>query len=255
MPKGILFGLAAALSFSLMALFVKLSLGIPTQEIIFARSLFTLIASLLVIYSKKISPWGKVGNQSFLIIRGCAGYLALSAYFFSITKLPIGVASLIQYLSPIFSATFAYFLLKEGSSGRQIISLLMGLLGIAFVSELSISGPNLNQQSLIAPPIYFLACVTSAILSGVAYSAVRKLNLQGENSDVIIFYFPLISLPLSLLASVPVWVWPSLKQSIFIFLACALSYAGQQFLINSGRHKHFVHWCFFCCPLGVFVFE
>ncbi|MDX1919248.1 MAG: DMT family transporter [Candidatus Caenarcaniphilales bacterium] len=228
-----LFGILAALSFSLMALFVKFAADIPTQELILARSIFTLVASLAVIKSQSLSVWGKKGNWPFLLLRGFAGYLALSAYFFSITKLPLGVASLIQYLSPVFSAILAYYFLREDSSFRQWICLAFGLIGVGFVSGVLPFG----RLDASVPLVYWLACILSAVISGVAYSTVRKLNLTGESADVIIFYFPLVSFPFALLASLQQWVTPTLLQGLNIFLVCLFSYIGQLFLTFSLRSE------------------
>ncbi|MDJ0625639.1 MAG: DMT family transporter [Candidatus Caenarcaniphilales bacterium] len=229
LSKGVVSGIAAALSFSLMILFVKLAKGIPAQETIFFRSIFTLIASVIVLKQQGLSIWGQKENKIFLLGRGLAGYVALSAYFFSVRELPIAVASLVQYMSPVFSAIFAFLFLREDSSFRQWLCLLVGFIGIGFISGVIPNG-NLNTST---NGVYWISCLFSAILSGVAYVFVRKLTTLKESPEVIIFYFPLVSIPFSLVSTINNWVLPSFNQWIYLLGVCVYSYLGQIFLTYS----------------------
>ncbi|MFN5538844.1 MAG: DMT family transporter [Candidatus Melainabacteria bacterium] len=230
--KGICFGLLAAFNFSLMALFAKIA-HLPIQEVIFTRSLFNLIASYIAIRRKELSIWGGFKNLPLLFMRGLAGYLSLSAYFFSLKALPIGEASLIQYMSPAFSGVIAFWIIGESISWKQWICLFFGFIGIGFVSRVLPFG-ELHIAS--GQSIYWIACICSSLLSAVAYTFVRKLSLRGENGDVIIFYFPLVSLPLSFLPFIlgwQKWVSPDFYQWLLIVGIGITSYAGQVFLTES----------------------
>lgn len=233
LSKGVIFGLLAAFNFSLMILFVKAASPIPPQEVIFTRSVFNLVFSFLVLKMQNIPIWGNKSNFWILILRGLAGYLALSAYFFSLGKLPIGTASLIQYMSPVFSGILAFFILKESSSAKQWLCLIFGFLGIGFISHVL---PSLSFAQALEWP-YLLACLGSALLSGLAYICVRKLSLAHENPEVIVFYFPLISLPLSLLAGIQSWVVPNLPQTFLLIGVGITSYLGQVFLTYSLKSE------------------
>ncbi|HEY9886659.1 MAG TPA: DMT family transporter [Vampirovibrionales bacterium] len=227
--KGMWFGLAAAFCFSLMSLFAKFAKDLPSQELVLARSIFILIATYFVMKQKGLNIWGLAENRLILFLRGFSGYIALSLFFFSLKGLHIGSATLVQYLSPIFSSIFALFFLKEQVANKQWWSLIFCFIGIAFISGIL---PNLhfndsfNWHSLIA-------CLLSSCLSGIAYVCVRKLSIKDESADVIIFYFPLVSLPFALIASVTNWVTPTLWQSICLVGVCISSYYGQLFLTYS----------------------
>jgi len=47
-----------------------------------------------------------------------------------------------------------------------------------------------------------------AACSAAAYVVVRKLSQSGENPLVIVFYFPLVTIPLALPTMLPDFVWP-----------------------------------------------
>ena len=231
--KGIIFGLLAAFSFSLMVVCVKAAHPIPPQEVIFARSVFNLILSYAVLKAQGAAIWGSSKNRWLLILRGLAGYGALSAYFFSLIKLPIGTASLIQYMSPVFSGIMAHFALRENSSRGQWFCLLFGLLGVGFIAHV-LPIPSLNAS---IEWYYWFACLGSACLSGIAYVCVRRLSLAHENPEVIVFYFPLISLPLSLLCGLTGWVIPNTQQWFLLFGVGLSSYLGQVFLTHSLKNE------------------
>ncbi len=225
LTKGLYYALLAAFCFSVMALCAKAS-HLPPQQIIFGRSVFNLVASLALLLRQGISPFGVKQNRPTLLIRGLVGYLALSFYFFSLAGLPIGVASLIQYMSPVFSGIMAFIVIKEVTSGRQWICLMAGLLGIAFISQVLPFG----QLSTELDYASVLACLFSALLSGIAYVCVRKLSLAKEDPEVTVFYFPLVSLPFSLFFSLSQWVNPNAPQWWLLVAVGITSYLGQVFL-------------------------
>jgi len=66
----------ASFFFSLMTLCVKnIDKRIPIYELVFFRSLLSLMITLFIINLKNINPWGK--NRPLLILRGVLGTLAL----------------------------------------------------------------------------------------------------------------------------------------------------------------------------------
>ena len=101
--------LISSFAFSIMTLFVKFIDGIHAFEIIFFRSVFSLIFSLTYLKIKKIAPLGN--NKKYLILRGVFGVTALTLFFITLQKIPLANAVTIQYLSPIFTAIFAIFAL------------------------------------------------------------------------------------------------------------------------------------------------
>ena len=70
--------LLATLLFSLMNVGVKLVPDIPAVEIIFFRSVISLVISAGVLKYKKVRLWGN--NQMWLVFRGLVGATALILY-------------------------------------------------------------------------------------------------------------------------------------------------------------------------------
>ena len=83
----------------------------PAHELVLARSIVSFAISLFIIKRKKIPVFGV--NKKWLLIRGLAGTIALTMFFYTIHHLPIALATIIQYLAPIFTVILAMILLKE----------------------------------------------------------------------------------------------------------------------------------------------
>jgi len=189
-----------AFFFSLMSLFVKLlGVRLPSQEIVFIRAILTTIFSLVMLRRAKISPWGS--EKRLLLQRGFFGFVALSCFYFAITRLPIAEATVIQYTNPIFTTLLAAFFLNEKIKGRLFGAMAISLLGVLLVTR---PGSLLGSEGL--DPIGATAGMVGAILSAAAYITVRKL--RNEPPLVVVFYMAMFSTVGSLPLAAPYAILP-----------------------------------------------
>ena len=190
--KGIKYLIGSGLAFSLMSVCVKAIGGkIPVPELIFARATISLIITRILLYKKNINPWGY--QKRLLLIRGLFGTIALYCIFKALTVLPIATATVIQYIYPTFTVICAYFILKEYILKRIIFSIIIGWIGIILVTQPEWTSNSNFLETITATSIALLG----ALMTSLAYICVRKLS-EKENPLVIIYYFPLVSIPLSL---------------------------------------------------------
>ncbi len=184
--------IGSGLAFSLMTVCVKaIGSKVPVSELVFARAFISIIITSFLLLKKKINPWG--GQRKLLILRGILGTGALYCIFKALTILPIAIATVIQYLYPTFTVICAYFFLKEKVYKSIIYSIIFGWIGIILVAQ-----PELKMnESIIKIIIALSIAIVGAILTSLAYICVRKLS-ENEHSLVIIYYFPLISIPFSI---------------------------------------------------------
>lgn len=185
--------------YGLMNLFVKLLGEIPSHEIVFFRSLVTLVITWVLLRRRRISPWGK--NRNWLILRGLAGFIGLTLYFYTVQHISLASAVTIQYLSPIFTGIFAIFLLGERMRWLQWI-----FFGLAFLGVIIIKGFDPTVS-----PMWLGLGIGSAVFSGLAYNVIRKLRGK-EDPLVIVFYFPLVVIPLIGPYTLTHFHWPTLTQ-------------------------------------------
>ncbi|MBR9786343.1 MAG: DMT family transporter [Vibrionaceae bacterium] len=221
-PIGVRFMVLSAFGFALMSATVKhVSLyGIPVFEIVAARALVSLVISYLDVKRKRISIWGN--NKPLLLIRGAVGTVALVCVYYSVTTLPLAEATIFQYIHPAFTALLAVFFLKERIQLSTLICIALCLLGI-YVMVRPETGLSADHS---LPPFSVMMALFGAFGSSIAYVIVRKLS-RTEDSSVIIFYFPLVALPASIILMGDNFVVPDLYLTLMLILVGVFTQIGQ----------------------------
>jgi len=222
MPMSVWYMLISALGFALMAACVKEvnGLGIPVLEIVAVRSIVSGIISYADIKRKKIPLFGH--NKVLLIARGTVGSFALMLVYYAVTTLPLAEATVLQYLHPVFTAILALFFLKETIQRSTIACIVISLIGLSIIIQ-----PNLQLDSGVHYPwLSITAGVLGAFGSAVAYIIVKKLT-KTDDSSVIIFYFPMVAFPVSIIMLGSDFVVPSLTAMGILILVGIFTQIGQ----------------------------
>ena len=212
----------SALGFALMAACVKEvnGLGIPVLEIVAVRSIVSGIISYVDIKRKKIPLFGH--NKVLLIARGIVGSFALMLVYYAVTTLPLAEATVLQYLHPVFTAILALFFLKEIIQRSTVACIVISLIGLFIIIQ-----PNLHVDGGVHYPwLSITAGLLGAFGSAVAYIIVKKLT-KTDDSSVIIFYFPLVALPVSVVMLGSDFVMPSLAAFGLLILVGIFTQIGQ----------------------------
>ena len=210
-------------SFCMMTVFVKLAgNSLPTIQIVFVRGLFTLLVTGFFLLKAKINPLGN--NKRLLTARGLAGTIALFLVYESIQRFPLSEATVIQYLYPLFTAMIATALISESVDRNILIGLFAGFFGVyAILGFPALSNDQVDIESL-------LIAICGSILTGLAYVLVRKTTSLNEHPLVVMFYFPLFTVPICLPFLFSVWEHPSLLDWVYLFFVGLFTQFGQLFL-------------------------
>lgn len=192
----------SALCFSVMSVLVKLAgRTLDSPVIVLARAGVALVLSWWGLRRLGISPW-QAPRKDLLILRGVLGFLGLSCFFYALTHLPLGDATVIMYINPMFVALLAAVVLRERVGGVEIGAVLVSLVGVVLVARpTALFGARVEPLDMVAVGVAFLA----ACFSAGAYTTVRALGGKAEPL-VVVFYFPLIATP----AALP-YAWSSLR--------------------------------------------
>lgn len=200
----------SAFWFAVMSLLVKFaSRELATMQIVFVRGAVALAIAILMVAAARVSPLR--GRLGLLALRGTIGSCALICYFGAVTHLPLAEAAVIHQTAPLFTALLAAWMLRERLDRR----VLLGLLG-AFVGVVLIARPDwlFGARTTPATPwpwqFAFLALL-GAILSAFAYVTVRRLG-RSESPLVVVFWFHLLTVPISAPFALPAWRWPSPRE-------------------------------------------
>ncbi len=181
--------IVASFLFACMGVCVKLAAATHSAvEITFYRSFISLILMFGLVRLRGIGL--ATVHWRWQLTRGGVGFLALFAYFYAITLLPLATAVTLNYTSAIFLALYlalAGWRLRRGIIG----ALALGLCGVALLLR-----PTLQADQLFGG----LVGLGSGVLAGMAYFSVRELGARGEPGSRTVFYF-------SLVASVGSGIW------------------------------------------------
>jgi drug/metabolite transporter (DMT)-like permease len=190
--------------FSIMGLLVKIvGRRLGSMEIVLFRGVITLALSWWALRRLGIAPWGN--QRGLLVVRGTLGAIALTCFFYSILHLPLGEATLIQNMNPVFATVLAAFILKEHVRAPEIICLVTSLIGVVFIAHPTVL---FGAGSVPTSPTDIGIALLGALASGTAYTLVRKMR-HTEHPLVIVFYLPLLSIPISLPFALADWRWPN----------------------------------------------
>lgn len=233
LPIGARFMLLSALGFALMTTCVKLVAiqGIPLLEIVAARSLVSLFLSYFDVRRKRLSVWGT--HRRLLVARGVVGAFALICVYYVVTVLPLAEATLLQYMHPVFTAILALLLLKERVHPSTIICIVLSISGLVVM----VQPDAISDTSPALPWLSVSIALMGAFGSAVAYVLVRRLSPL-EDASVIIFYFPLIALPLSVLLPGDPFVMPNAESLILLLLVGIFTQVGQLGLTHAMRYEN-----------------
>ena len=202
MNKGILYMILSGMCFIVVNFFVKLMgagaqleilpeiQSFPAHELVLARSIVSFVISFAVIKHRKLALFGV--NKKWLIIRGVAGTIALTIFFYTIHYLPLAIATTVQYLAPIFTVIFAIVLLKEKVKTLQWFFIALSFLGVSLIGLDKLVETTKATESISY--LWLGLGILSAVFSGIAYVAILKLKAT-DAPIVIVSYFPMIAIP------------------------------------------------------------
>lgn len=189
---GLALMVVSAAFFAMMAAAVKALLPeTPVQAVVLSRGLMVTVVFVVLARRRGLSLLGE--RTGLLVLRGLFGYVGLTCYFVAVQHLPLGDAVVIQYSHPLFVAMFAPFLLGERTSVVHWLLVTVALVGVAQV--VGATG-DLRATALVG--------VCGAVSSALAYICVRGLS-RTEHSLVILLWFPLATIPPSLVATLGSW--------------------------------------------------
>lgn len=233
--QGIKFMLIASLLFSFMGAFAKiLSATLPSIEVVFFRNVFGVI---IIMYSFYKTPIIELGGRPFLLfLRGMMGFLALMLFFYNIANIPLAEAMTFSKISPIFTAIFAFLILKEKLSYQAWIGVFVGFIGVLFITKFD--GSTLDKTDYLG--------ILSGVGAALAYTSIRELK-NYYNTKTIAFSFMLVGTisPLILMFSAEFYspnnldfmfskfIVPEINDIIFIVLLGVFSTYAQIYMTKA----------------------
>jgi drug/metabolite transporter (DMT)-like permease len=226
--RALLLMFGSAVLFGAMAFCAKLaSARLSGPQVTMIRMATGLLPALLIpAYRRKALTFQRV---DLLFYRGFFGGAAVLCYFIAISKITVGVATLLNYTSPIFSGLFSILFLSERISPKVLIPLPVAFLGVFLVVH-----GHAQPGDLLGFGKWEMVGLSSAILSGAAVTAMRAAR-QGENSWSVYSSFCLLGALLSAPMAIASWKTPTLSEWIALGLTSLFAIGAQLLLTFSLR--------------------
>ena len=152
-------------------------------EIFFGRYFIAALLLFFYLKLKRIKVNLKTKYPLLTILRVTLHFMAFSAFFVSLTYMPLATANALFFSSPFFISIFAKFFLKEFIGIRRWSAILFGFIGVYIVLNPNFS--NFEYKNLLP------------VLSAFFYAAsmiITKYTSDKDNVYTQLFYFYLISI-------------------------------------------------------------
>jgi len=228
-PPAVAALVAAALVFAAMALATKLAAArLPGPEIAFVRFLIGLVACAIAATRFRLRARNKLG----LFMRGAYGGAAVLFYFLGIAHLPVGIATLLNYTAPVFTAIYAAAFLGEAITRATLGALGLTSVGVVLVMFGTTPAGSLGLSTLGR---WQLVGVLSAMLSGAAVATIREVR-KTDGSWEIFAAFCLAGAVISAGPALAAWVTPRPVEWLILAAVGVTSVIGQLLMTHALRY-------------------
>ena len=181
----------SGIGFSIQTLFIKLleERGFSaTFRFIFSRGFIQLIIASYFILTDHSSDKPKLFGDSnrvriILFCRSFFGYVSVAFSFLTVERLPVGDATVLVMLSPLFASIGAYFILGESWRCPELVATIISLAGVVFVARppfIFHSGGSHDARYASADAVGVLFGMIASITAGLAYVCVRILGTSAK---------------------------------------------------------------------------
>lgn len=189
--------------------------------VVFFRNLFGLLVILPLLFRAGLGslrtsmPWVHV-------LRAFVGLVAMTCWFYSLSKIPIANATALSFSTTIFAAISAWFFLGERMRIHRWAAILVGFIGVLVVLRPDVDGFNK----------YSMMVLLSAIAWGSSVSIVKHLS-KSETVTTIVGWMAISLTALSLWPALYVWQTPDSHQLLKLLLVGALATGGHLLMTSA----------------------
>ena len=150
---GVLAAAGAAILFGINATVSKLTLssGLSSLDLVQLRSMGSAAALMIVVaFTSPATLRVRPRELGFLVVVGIIGIgLVQWFYFVAISRLPVGIALLLEYLAPVLVVLWVRFVRRQDVRNRMWAALALSVLGLAIVARVW-DGLTLDGLGLLA---------------------------------------------------------------------------------------------------------
>jgi drug/metabolite transporter (DMT)-like permease len=188
----------AILAFAAMAVAARqLSASMSTFEILFFRSVVTVLVMLPVVAIVGL-PVVTTSRRGLQVARNLVHFAGQFLWVYGIAALPLAVVTSLEFTSPLWAAILAAALLGEQVGPHRWLAIALGLAGVLLIL----------RPGAAPPTTATLAVLASALCYGGS-AVMVKLLTRTDSPWAIVLNMGLIQLPLGLVPALFTWVTPA----------------------------------------------
>lgn len=222
--QAVSFMLLSMMLFSAMTTVIGAMAGsMPSTQLVLLRNIASLL--LIVLWQGIITrrlPRFTTDRMAGHFWRATAGICAMEAWFYSLTLMPVTLATALSFTTPIFATIIAIVFLGERAGLRRWSAIITG-----FVGMLIILRPGTEAMSP-----YSLFVIFSSIMMAIAGTLVKSLT-RTESPETIVFFMALFMVPWSVLPVIGHWQDITLGDMGGVCAVAFLSTAAHLFLTRA----------------------
>jgi len=212
--EAIVLMIVAMFLFACMGVAVRLvAVEVNTAFMVFLRnvmSLFIVLTWTTMLRRKK--PNFSTTRMKSHFWRASVGVISMELWFYSLTILPLTLATALSFSTPIFSTIFAVLFLGEHAGIRRWSAIFAGFVGVMVI---------LHPDSSALDPRAMIVLFSSAMVA--VTSVMVKSLTRTESPETIVFYMALFMIPWSLPLALLHWQPVTFHGLWLIFLVALFS--------------------------------
>lgn len=221
------FTLIGSFFFSVQDALVKwLSTDFSLLQLLLVRST-VMIPVFALICVWRWGPQGLVTSRpGGHLLRAVFNLVAFLSYYFAITRMPLVDAISIASAYPVILAILSGVVLAEVPSGRQIMAVIVGFIGVLFIIQ-----PTGGEVDWLGASAALFGCFSFAALG--IYT--RHLS-RTESSELMLLSGAIFILLISLISAPWTWQTPSFSDLLLMLGLSGVALVGQYALTNGFRY-------------------
>lgn len=196
---GLLLVAASQFFFSAMGISVKwlnsLDEPVPTLELVWIRMLTTYFCSVAYMYWRGIPDplLGPKGVRTLLVLRGVAGFIAISGTYFSLQHLSLSDAMVLKFFVPFLTGISGAIFLKEPYTIKEILAGLCSFFGVILIArpQFLFGSPHSNQPMVDTPAdrmISVTAALVAVVAASCAFTLIRAIGNRAHAIHCVTFF-------------------------------------------------------------------
>jgi S-adenosylmethionine uptake transporter len=190
-PRAIAFILVAMVCISVNDMLFKLLSGAyPLHQMVFVRSAIGICASLVFLHFEGGLRLLRTDRPGLHSLRAASIVLANMLFFLALSVMPLGAATALFFVAPLFITLLAIPVLGEPVGRQRLAAVAVGLLGVAIMAAPGVDWGEVPRWALSLP-------VLAAACYAVVQVLTRKLGARSAASAMAVYIqaaFLLVSL-------------------------------------------------------------